>query len=188
MNQRNYSLDEYLTLEEMSNVRHEYFEGEMFAMSGGSRDHNQIAQNFSRAFDSLRARGCRVYVSDLRVKTPSGLYTYPDAMVTCASLATDNPETVTNPIVIAEVLSTSTRDYDRGQKFELYRTIPTLRDYVLIDQYSISVEHRFQDGSKWGSKRYTSRDDVVQLRGVEVALDVNSIYELVDFSPPPHNQ
>jgi Uma2 family endonuclease len=187
--ERHYSLDEYFGIEQMSDVRHEYFDGQIFAMSGGSRNHNQIAQNLTRAFDSLRARGCRAYLADLRLKTPSGLYTYPDVMF-CgdAALTPDNLETVTNPIVIAEVLSTSTRDYDRGQKFDLYHTIPTLRDYLLVDQYAISVEHRFHDDGKWESKRYTSRDDVIPLKGVQVVLDVNGIYDLVDFSPPPHNQ
>lgn len=188
--ERHYSLDEYFGIEEMSDVRHEYFDGQIFAMSGGSRNHNQIAQNLTRAFDSLRVHGCRAYLADLRLKTPSGLYTYPDVMLICgaADVTTDTVETVTNPIVIAEVLSRSTRDYDRGQTFDLYRTIPTLRDYVLVDQYAISVEHRFLDGGKWESKRYTSRDDVIHLKGVDIALDVNGIYDLVDFSPPPHNQ
>jgi Uma2 family endonuclease len=187
---RHYSVDEYFGIEEMSELRHEYFDGEIFAMSGGSRNHNQIAQNLTRSFDPLRNHGCRSYLADLRLKTPSGLYTYPDAMVICgpAVLAADRLETLTNPVVLAEVRSTSTRDYDRGQKFDLYRTIPALRDYLLVDQYAVDVEHRFLDGGRWESKRHSSRRDAIQLTGVDLVLQVDAIYDLVDFLPPPHHQ
>ena len=187
--ERHYSVDEYFGIEEMSDVRHEYFDGEIFAMSGGSLNHNQIAQNLTRAFDALRDR-CRSYLADVRVKTDAGLYTYPDVLVICGppAYSSDRLPTVTNPVVIAVVLSSSTRDYDRGQKFDLYRTIPTLHDYLLVDQYAVDVEHRFLDGGRWESKRHSSRQDAVQLRGVDLALQVDAIYELVDFSPPPHNQ
>ena len=131
--QRRYSVEEYFGVEEMSSVRHEYLGGEIFAMPGGSRNHNQIAQNLARAFDGVRARGCRTYLSDVRLKTPGGLYTYPDLMVISApaSLTSDRIETVMNPILIAEVLSNSTREYDAGQRFELDRAIPSLRDHVI---------------------------------------------------------
>ena len=90
--------------------------------------------------------------------------------------------------MIAEVLSHSTRDYDRGQKFDLYREIPTFRDYLLIDQYTIDVEHRFLGGMRWESKRFANRDDAFKLTGVDVSLQVDALYELVDFSPPGHDQ
>ena len=180
--QRHYSLDEYFSIEEMSEVRHEYSDGEIFAMSGGSRNHNQIAQNLTRAFDSLRSKGCRSYLTDVRLKTPAGLYTYPDVMVICgpAALTSDRLETVTNPVVLAEVLSASTRDYDRGQKFDLYRAIPTLRDYLLVDQYAVEVEHRWLDGAVWRSDRHSHREDRVKLAGVPVTLAVEGLYELVE--------
>jgi len=180
--QRHYSLDEYFSIEEMSEVRHEYSDGEIFAMSGGSRNHNQIAQNLTRAFDSLRSKGCRSYLTDVRLKTPAGLYTYPDVMVICgpAALTGDRLETVTNPVVLAEVLSASTRDYDCGQKFDLYRAIPTLRDCLLVDQYAVEVEHRWFDGAMWRSDRHTHREDRVKLAGVPVTLVVEAMYELVE--------
>lgn len=180
--QRHYSLDEYFSIEEMSEVRHEYSDGEIFAMSGGSRNHNQIAQNLTRAFDSLRSKGCRSYLTDVRLRTPAGLYTYPDVMVICgpAILTGDRLETVTNPVVLAEVLSASTRDYDCGHKFDLYRAIPTLRDYLLVDQYAMEVEHRWLDGAVWQSDRHTHREDRVKLAGVPVELAVEAIYELVE--------
>jgi Uma2 family endonuclease len=91
---------------------------------------------------------------------------------------------VTNPIVVAEVLSASTRDYDRGQKFDLYRTTATLRDYLLVDQYTVDVEHRFLDGGRWLSNRYTSRDDVIELKGIAMTLHGDAIYERIDFEAP----
>ena len=181
--QRRYSVEEYFEIEGMSSVRHEYLGGEIFAMPGGSRNHNQIAQNLARAFDGVRARGCRTYLSDVRLKTPGGLYTYPDLMVICgpASLATDRLETVMNPVVIAEVLSNSTREYDAGQKFDLYRAIPSLRDYVLIDQYTVQVDHRYLDGREWKIRSHDSRDDRLSLTGVPVTTGLAAIYELVEF-------
>jgi Uma2 family endonuclease len=181
--QRHYSLEEYFGIEEMSPIRHEYFGGEIYAMAGGSRNHNQIAQNLTRAFDGVRGRGYRAYVSDVRLRTPGGLYTYPDVLVICgeASLAPDRLETVTNPVVIAEVLSTSTREYDSGQKYELYRSIASLRDYLLVDQYAVGVEHRFLDGTEWRSRSYSSREETVTLTGVPVSVSLTDLYTLVEI-------
>jgi len=180
--QRHYSVEEYFGIEEMSSIRHEYLGGEIYAMAGGSRNHNQIAQNLTRAFDSVRDRGCRGYLADVRLRTPEGLYTYPDVMVICgpASLTGDRLETVANPVVIAEVLSKSTREYDSGQKYELYRAIPSLRDYLLVDQYAIEVEHRFLEEHEWRTRVYRSRDDVVTLTGVPVSVRLADAYALVD--------
>lgn len=180
---RHYTLDDYFAIEEMSDVRHEFFDGEIFAMAGGSRNHNQIAQNLTRAFDPLRARGCRSYLADVRLRAPAGLYTYPDVMLVCGpvALTADRLETVTNPVLIGEVLSASTRDYDRGQKFDVYREIPTLRDYLLIDQFSINVEHRLLDDGGWRTERYTSREQVIPLAGVPVTVVLDALYELVEL-------
>ncbi len=181
--QRHYSVEEYLSLEEGSNVRHEYFDGEIFAMSGGTINHNQIAQNVAAELRTLREQGCHPYVADIRMSTPAGLYTYPDVLLICGPpvYTADRQPTITNPIVIAEVLSASTRDYDAGQKFDLYRAIPTLRDYLLVDQYSVNVEHRFSAGMSWESNRYTS-GDMIQLVGVKATIRVDALYDLVDFS------
>lgn len=180
---RQYSLDDYSAVEEMSEIRHEYFDGEIFAMSGGSLNHNQIAQNVTRAFDPLRERGYRSFLAGVRLKTPAGLYAYPDVMVICASVAftLDRLQTVTNPVVIAEVLSASTREYDRGQKFDLYRTLPSLRDYLLVDQYGVGIEHRFLDRGEWQSQSFASTDDSLRLTGVPVTLRVADVYDLVEW-------
>lgn len=183
---RHLSVREYLDLEEGSNIRHEYYDGQMFAMSGGSARHNRITKNLVKLLDSAADGGCESYFTDLRVKTASNLYTYPDVFVVCGPLlySGDDPLAVTNPVVIAEVLSASTRDYDRGEKFDLYRSTATLRDYLLVDQYSVEVEHRFLDGSGWQSKRYASRGDAILLTGVTLSLAVDAVYERVDFSAP----
>lgn len=182
--QRHYSLEEYFGIEEMSEIRHEYLGGEIFAMAGGSRNHNEIALNLRNALHEIvRHRACRSFVSDVRLKTPGGLYTYPDVMVVCgdARLTGDRLETVTNPVLLAEVLSTSTRDYDQGQKFDLYRSIPTLRDYLLVDQYAVGVEHRFPAGDEWRSEKHLHRTDQIRLKGVPVTVPLATIYESIEL-------
>src|SRR5438874_5298435 len=118
MGQRNYSVDEYFVIEEMSEIRYEYVDGAIIALPGGTPNHNHIELNLVRALDSLRGR-CEAFAIAVRIKTPDGFYTYPDVMLICGPtlLSGDRMETVTNPVVIAEVLSEATREYDRGQKF-----------------------------------------------------------------------
>lgn len=171
------SLQEYVMVEEEAHRRFEYFRGEIRAMSGASRAHNEIAQNLARSLFALRERACKTYISDLRVKTPSGLWTYPDVVLTCGKQEIVDPvETLANPILIAEVLSESTAEYDRGAKFELYRSIPSFRDYLLIEQDSIAVEHRWRDGEEWRVAKYTSREDVIHLTGVPLDVHVGDLF------------
>jgi Uma2 family endonuclease len=175
---RYYSVDEYLEMESTSEIRHEYLHGSIVAMSGGTADHNTIALNLRDQLHELRARGCRTFVADLRVMTPSGLYTYPDTVTVCGTTITlpSKGTTVTNPTVIAEVLSRDTALYDRGKKFELYQTLATLRDYLLIDQYRVDVEHRWREGNLWQSKHYTSGESFA-LTGVPLTIAVDALYE-----------
>ena len=133
--QRHYSLDEYFAVEEVSSIKHEYYNGEIFAMAGSSLRHNHITANILTFFrTSLRQGECSAFSSDLRLQTPGGLFTYPDVMVICGQpvLTHDRPDTVTNPVILVEVFSESTREYDRGDKFGHYQEIPTLREYLLI--------------------------------------------------------
>lgn len=187
--QRHFSVTEYLALEEVSEERHEYYNGEIFAMSGGTLDHNQIALNLHVSLRTIVPSSCRSFVNDVRVKTPAGLFTYPDFVAVCGQpqFTSDRYRSLINPIVICEVLSDSTRDYDRGEKFELYRSIPTLRDYLLIDQYTIDVEHRFLVDAVWDARRHVEPDDLFRLTGVDATLRVAALYELVDFSAPSHD-
>jgi Uma2 family endonuclease len=188
--QRHISVEEYVRLEDGSNLRHEYFAGQMFAMSGGSAEHNRITKNLIHLLDGALDRGCESYFNDLRVRTASGLHTYPDIFVVCGPLiySSEDPFAVTNPAVIAEVLSDSTREYDRGEKFDLYRATATLRDYLLVDQYIIGVEHRFLEGTRWISKYYTNAGDVVELTAMPLALPLKAIYDRIDFSASRHDQ
>ena len=175
---RVYSVDEYLEMEATSEIRHEYLHGSIVAMSGGTGDHNTIALNLRDALRPARERGCRVYVADIRVTMPSGLYTYPDVVAVCGPLEKlpGKWTTVTNPIVIAEVLSRDTAAYDRGKKFELYQTISTFRDYLLINQDRIDVEHRWRDGETWQSKHY-GKGETFTLTGVPLTIAVDALYE-----------
>ena len=150
--QKYYTPEEYLALEEAADYRSEYFQGEIFAMSGGSANHNRITKNLVIALErSFENKPCEAFMTDMRLLVKkNGLYTYPDIMAVCGQLefAEGRDDTLTNPVVIVEVLSKSTQDYDRGGKFALYRAIETFQDYVLIDQHTIQVEHfhRLDDG------------------------------------------
>lgn len=168
---------EYLALERSSEVRHEYADGEIFAMAGGTLEHNLIAANVaSELRAALRDRQCFVCPSDMRVKiSASTRYAYPDVSVVCGEPAFEDPrrDTLLNPSVLFEVLSDSSESYDRGGKFAQYRTLPSLTDYVLVDQKQVLVEHfsRQPDGT-WvlrvvGSGELLVLDSI----GCEVAVD-----------------
>ena len=178
--QRHYSEDDYFAVEASSGVKHEFYRGEIFAMAGASLAHNHLSANVLTFLRSaVRARGCSAFGSDLRIQTPSGLFTYPDVMVVCGPivLTRDRPDTVTNPCVIVEVLSDATRDYDRGEKFTLYQAIPTFQEYLLIEQDRVSVEHwQRQSSSEWVAQTSTSLDAVMSLPILGVTLPLREVY------------
>lgn len=181
--QRRYTLDDYFTIEAMSEIKHEFHDGEIFAMAGASAAHNEITANIlSELRIALRRHGCRAYGSDLRVATPAGLLTYPDVSVFCGPLVfvRGRDDTVTNPVALVEVLSDATRDYDRGDKFALYKSIPTLRAYLVIEQLTVRVERwvRSQSG-RWTLSVHERLDEAVRLAGVPVTLKVREIYREV---------
>src|SRR5205085_5629094 len=143
--ERHYNVEEYFAIEESSAIRHEFYGGEIFAMAGASLRHNRLVGNvYATLRTRLEGSPCEAFSHDLRVRTPGGLYTYPDVLVICGGieLSTDDRlDTVLNPTMLVEVLSDSTRDYDRGGKFALYRELPSLREYLLIEQTTVLVEH-----------------------------------------------
>jgi len=152
--QSRYSPQEYLALERVATHKSEYYRGEIFAMAGASILHNLIVGNLIACLhNALSGSGCRVYPRDLRVATPDGLYTYPDVTVMCGEHTFDDHgrDTLTNPQILIEVLSESTEAYDRGKKFELYRSLPSLRNYILVEQTSALVYcyHRQNDPDHW---------------------------------------
>lgn len=171
------SPEEYLTLERASEVRHEYANGEVFAMAGGTREHSLIAGNIVRELGiALRDRPCEVHGSDLRIKiTATGRYVYPDVSVVCdtPSFEDSGRDTLLDPLVIFEVLSDSTEAYDRGEKFEQYRTIPSFQEYVIVSQKKVRAEHfvRRPDG-RWVLAVLGTGDRLeLESIGCEIALD-----------------
>lgn len=147
-----YSLTEYLLVEQLSPIKHEFLDGEIFAMAGGTPEHAMICANVIATLHRQLLDGpCRVYSSDLRVRVQAtGLLTYPDASVVCGPRESDplDPNSIVNPTLLVEVLSPSTADYDRNGKLEHYRTIPSLRELVLVDhaQQLLQVWRRGHDG------------------------------------------
>lgn len=183
---RQYTLDDYLSLQRGIEVKLEYFNGEIYLMAGGSAGHNRISRNVLKLFDAaLAGSSCEAFGSDMRVSTPSGLYTYPDASIVCGPKVSDAAETISNTIVIVEVLSDSTRNYDRGEKFELYRSIPALRHYLLIEQAFRHVEHRrLLTGGSWIDEIKDSPDQIVHLTEAGIDLPMARIYEGVEMVSP----
>lgn len=181
---RQYTLDDYLSLQRGIEVKLEYFNGEIYVMAGGSAGHNRISRNVLKLFDAaLAGSSCEAFGSDMRVSTPSGLYTYPDASIICGPKVSNAAETITNPIVIVEVLSDSTRNYDRGEKFDLYRSIAALRHYLLIEQNFHHVEHRrIESDGSWSHEIVDSPDGIVRLSDVGIDVQMASIYDGVEVA------
>lgn len=180
---RHYTLDDYFMVELESVTKHEFLDGDIFAMAGAFLPHNHIASNVHALLRTiLRGSGCSAFTSDQRVATPGGLYTYPDVSVICGmvALVAGRPDTAMNPVVLVEILSDATRDYDRGKKFELYKEIPTLKEYLMIEQGAVLVEHWRRDvRSRWTARRYTRTSAVVRLRTRRVPLPIAEVYREV---------
>ena len=171
-----YTYAEYVAFEASSNVKHEFLDGQIYAMAGGIPEHAALATAFSgQLYGQLRGGDCRAYDSDLRVRTPSGLTTYPDVTVICGPSERDetDPLAVTNPALIVEVLSRSTEEYDAGDKFEHYKTVQSLRQYVLVSHRE-RVWTRGHDGA-WQTAvvREGQAADLV----IDARLDVRELYE-----------
>lgn len=181
--QRHYSEDDYFAVEASSGIKHEFYQGEIFAMAGASLVHNHLSANVLAALrGAVRPQGCSAFGSDLRVKTPAGLFTYPDVMVVCGpiALSPDRPDTVTNPCVLVEVLSDATRDYDRGEKISLYQAIPTFQEYLLIEQDRVAVEHwQRQFARDWTMQAYTGLEETISFATLGVSVPLREIYAQV---------
>lgn len=184
---RLYTSEEYLEQEVNSSDRHEYLDGEIILMTGGTPNHNKIAGNFYAALNfALKRQPYDVFVTDQRLWIPATrLYTYPDVMVVSQPLtfAEGRRDTLTNPCITAEVLSKSTRSYDKDTKFAAYRTIPSFQEYILIDQYALHVEHYIKtDARKWVFLEYEAPTDVLILSAVSFQIELIEIYNKVDFN------
>ncbi|MBI5015561.1 MAG: Uma2 family endonuclease [Deltaproteobacteria bacterium] len=177
---------QYLAAERQAEHKSEYLSGEVFAMSGASARHVLIVSNVVRELGTqFKNRDCRVFSTDLRVKVPTtGLYTYPDVVAVCGPLSFDDEQndTLLNPTLLVEVLSESTKDYDRGGKFEQYRTLESLKEYVLIAQDRPHVEHHVrQPDDRWLLEETNRPEDVVALPSIGCTLALIEIYDKTEL-------
>ncbi|MEY3297692.1 MAG: hypothetical protein RLZZ597_952 [Cyanobacteriota bacterium] len=181
-----YTTEEYLELEVNSEIRNEYRDGDITPMAGGTPEHNEIASILNAVLRvALKGKPYSIFVADQRLWIPErNLYTYPDVMVISRplELQTGRTDTVMNPCFIAEVLSKSTQNYDRSEKFVAYRTIPTFREYLLIDQYRVYVEHYVQTNAhQWLFSEYDDPTVTLTLSTIDVQIQIADLYDNIDF-------
>ena len=183
---RYYTPEEYLALEESAIDKSEYHDGEIIPMTGGTTNHNKIALNFCRKFPlTVNGQDYETFINDVRLWIPlTRRYVYPDIMVIQGEpqYQGSNKTIVTNPLVIVEVLSNSTQDYDRGGKFLAYRSIPEFQEYILIDQYSYHIEQFAKNSNgKWVLTEYDSAESGLTLESVDFQIPLSEIYERISF-------
>ncbi len=183
---RYYTPEEYLELETAAEYRSEYIDGQIFPMAGGSLNHNLISGNFHAKLNyAFGEKPYYVFMSDLRLWIPDyQLYTYPDLMIIGGQVkyAPERKDTVVNPLVIAEVLSDSTERYDRGEKFRRYRSIPTLQEYILINQKEMQVEQFVKnDQGQWLLAEHEGGTAILELNAVEFSISLAELYNKVNF-------
>lgn len=177
------SREEYLLLEAHGDAKHEFLQGQVYAMAGGTFNHARIAGNlFASLRQLLRGKPCQPMNSDMRVHTPSGLDTYPDVSVYCGQPELSDKQTsLLNPILLVEVLSPSTHEYDRSSKFAHYRSMPGLQDYLLVDPEAVSVEHFHRlKRDEWLLRVYSQLDDVLVLDTLGISLPLRDFYDSVE--------
>jgi Uma2 family endonuclease len=176
-----YAFAEYLALEASSNVKHEYLDGQIYAMAGGTPEHAALAAAvIGLLFPQLRGSPCRAHDADLRVRVPkTGLATYPDVTIVCgpSERDPDDPNAVTNPRLIVEVLSQSTEDYDQGDKFEHYKALPSLSEYVLVSHRERRIEVFARDREATWTCQTAQSGEVARLASIGARLDVDELYE-----------
>ena len=187
LEKKTYTPAEYLEAEILSEERHEYINGEIKLITGGTPNHNDIVSNLLIALKvGLRKRAFRTFVTDQRLWIPErNIYTYPDIMVLeqPIQLQEGRSDTVMNPCLIAEVLSRSTKDYDRSEKFISYRTIEAFQEYLLIDQYQIHVEHYVKTAvNQWLLSEYTDPQVALTLNSVDLKLKIADLYENIELT------
>lgn len=184
-----YTLEEYLELEKTSEEKYEYFNGEVFAMAGGSPAHVRISRNVVNLLtQKLRGKDCEAFPSDMRVKVPAALpYRYPDASVVCGPPVFEylqGQAMLVNPLVLIEVLSPSTTAYDLGEKFTEYQSIESFREYLLIAQTRAHViRHLYQAPGQWLRTEVTGLNSLVPLESLGVNLTMAELYQHVSFQP-----
>ena len=178
--------EEYLAWERKAPFKNEYLAGQILAMSGVSRAHNLITGNiFNGVYNQLVNRECEMYISKMRVKAnPLTSYFYPDVVVVCDEprFEDDVFDTLLNPTVVVEVLSRSTAAYDKGEKFEAYKQIASLQEYILVSQERVNVERHFRLGTQWRSIKFQELADVLPLDSIRCELPLDNIYRRVKLT------
>lgn len=178
------SVEDYLESEKISPIRHEYFNGEVYAMAGSSDNHNFIAGDiYAALLLHLRNSICQPFFGDIKVRVRQDIYYYPDVLVSCEQNP-ENPHFRNNPILIIEVVSKSTERIDRREKVFAYQQIPSLREYVVVDQYRMEVQiHRRQENGGWITYFFNELDDIVEFTSVDLTIPLPEIYRRVTFEP-----
>lgn len=183
-----YTIEEYLALERESEVKYEYWDGEIFAMSGGTLAHDLIMWNASNSLGTqLAGKDCRVFTDNMQIKVPAAPpYRYADGSVVCGTIEVERfngADLLLNPILIIEVLSPSTEAYDRGDKFTYYKSIPSFREYLLIAQHRPHVTHYVKsDGGKWDYEEINDVGSSIYLTSIDCSLARADIYRDVEFA------
>lgn len=178
------SPEEYLAAEREAEYKSEYFGGEILAMTGASREHNLIVVNLlSSLHPQLRGRACELYPSDMRVKIArTGAYAYPDVVVICGEpkFEDEHVDTLLNPTVLIEVLSPSTERHDRGRKWEHYRRLPSIAEFLLVAQHEVRIEHYLrQEGGLWLFADVSGEDASLELTSISCTLALRDVYDKV---------
>jgi Uma2 family endonuclease len=177
-----FSIEEYLEMEAAAIEKHEYYKGEIFAMSGAKMPHNKISSNLMISIGSkLKGKKCTPYGSDVRIHIASNtLFTYPDISIICGEPITLNNDeyNVLSPTVIIDILSASTKNYDRWEKFKLYRDITTLKEYILVDSESIHIEvFRLNESNHWELEEYNSVENTLWIKALNENILISEAYE-----------
>lgn len=183
-----FSIEEYLEMERAGNQKHEYYQGEIFAMAGVAPRHNIIFRNlFGELAYRSKGRPCRPYGSDMRVHIPENtLFTYPDISIFCGknTFLDKEEDSAIGPSALVEILSPSTRNYDRGKKFELYKAIPSFKEYILVDSEAIRIEaFRLNGQGQWQRQEYKDLSDLLPVSTIGLSLSLAEIYEGTNFAP-----
>jgi len=187
----NLSYRDYINVEETTGIRHEYHNGTVVAMSGGTIEHSIISGNVFALFKNIlreKKKGCKPLNSDAKLHVEaSNKFLYPDIMVICGEFEKSQSEvsSVVNPTVVFEVLSKSTEAYDRGDKFYFYRQIPSLKEYILIDQYNPLVDIYSKQGDLWGIKRVEGLNNRLEVTSLDSYINLNEVYEDLTFKNAP---
>jgi len=183
---RRMTVEEYFELENESEIRHEYFDGEVYAMSGTTFNHNDIVDNIRSALKRFfRPQGCRAFAESVKLKVSDICYLYPDVVVTCAAKDISGTHIVEHPIVLVEVISRTSNVRDRGFKLKQYKTIPSLQYYLLVSQVGhwVELHSRLEGSDLWTCRSFENIEDIVRFDAFDFEISLKSIYENINFEP-----